>query len=353
MDLKFTAREELSEYEWNPQAKKWRRPDISIETLKELSKRSTWNGLWRFGFYVSLLLLSAWGTMAVANVSFWLAIPLLYVYYFFFGFMVAIGHELQHKTVFGKGADWFSELIFFFAQALMWNSPRYARISHKLHHRYTMVEGIDPETAWGTKQDSNLVRAILFGLIRSILVIGAIPSWFASVGRQTQRIAGKRDEMMKEFCSEEDVKAIRLESAGILLFQTLVLVAAIWLRRWELILFITIAWQIGGPFENLFHMTQHIGRMKDVNDQRLATRSVKVNPLIKLIYWGLDDHVEHHLYPAVPSYNLPKLNKLLQPIEAEPRTMAGCWREMLTIGAEKDVSPQSEYVPVTAEQLKS
>ncbi len=29
--------------------------------------------------------------------------------------------------------------------ALLWNSPRYARSSHMLHHRCTMVRGMDPE----------------------------------------------------------------------------------------------------------------------------------------------------------------------------------------------------------------
>jgi fatty acid desaturase len=351
MNLTFTPREELSDYEWDKQAKRWRRPDISVETLKELSKRSTWNGLGRFGLYLSLLIFSAWATLKVANVSIWLAIPVLYIYYFLYGFWVALAHELQHKTVFGKGADWFSEILFFFVQALVWNSPRYARISHKMHHRYTMVHDVDPETAWGINQDQELVRAVLFKQIRSILVIGAVGEWFRAVRCQIERLAGKRDELMQTFCSEEDVRAIRIESAGILVFHALVLTAAIAFRRWEPIVFVTIAWQIGGPFELLWHNTQHIGRLKNVNEQRLATRSIKVNPLVKLLYWGLDDHVEHHLYPAVPSYNLPKLHKLLSPMEAKPQGLFDCWREMFAIGTEKDVRPQNEYVPVTQEQL--
>ena len=89
-----------------------------------------------------------------------------------------------------------------------------------------------------------------------------------------------------------------------------------------------------------------------MNDQRLVTRSVKVNPLIKRIYWGLDDHVEHHLFPAIPSRNLPKLHQILYPIEAKPRGLVNCWKEIFAIGREKDSQSKHEYVPIPIEWLK-
>jgi len=85
-------------------------------------------------------------TILAAQSSILLTIPILYFYYFLYGFWVAFGHELQHKTVFNRSLDNFSEVVFFIVQILMWSSPRYARISHRLHHRYTMVCGKDPET---------------------------------------------------------------------------------------------------------------------------------------------------------------------------------------------------------------
>ena len=171
--LTFVAREELSDYEWDNQRKDWVRPHIQGETLKRLAERSTLNGLLRVGFFVALLAVSAVATVLVARVSLWLALPVLFVYYFFYGFWVAIAHELQHQTVFAKSANWLSEILFFFVQTLIWNSPRYSRISHKLHHRFTMVRGLDPETDWPEVITVKWMRSFLLNHILRILVVGA------------------------------------------------------------------------------------------------------------------------------------------------------------------------------------
>jgi fatty acid desaturase len=275
-----------------------------------------------------------------------LAIPLLYIYYFFYGFVVAIGHELQHKTVFASSFDWFSEILFFIIQVILWNSPRYARISHKLHHRYTMVRDVDPETAWPEIISVNWLRKTLLSFLLRILVVGAVLELFNSFKLQFSRVLGKKDQMMRNHCSDKDIVVIRIESLAILMIHLSIIIGAILFRKWELIVFITLAWQIGSAIEVLWHATEHIGRIYNVNDHRLNTRSIKVNPLIKLIFWGLDDHVDHHLFPAVPSRNLPKLHSILAKDLAKPRNLIGCWKEMFAIAREKDIHPENEYVSV-------
>ncbi|MCF7837450.1 MAG: fatty acid desaturase [Candidatus Marinimicrobia bacterium] len=346
MNGSFVPRAELAAVEWDPERKQWQRLAIEREALRALAERSTWSGLVRTGLFLCLLVGSAVLTMMAARISFWLAIAPAYLYFFFFGFCVAIGHELQHKTVFAPGFDVFSEVLFFCVQACMWNSPRYARISHRLHHRYTMVRGCDPETAWPEVITTRWLRGYLFRLVRQMLVVGAIAQLGRDVRTQVARAAGRQDPMMRAHCTAADIRVIRWESAAILAFHTAVVAAAIWFLRWEPIVFITLAWQIGSPFENLWHSTEHIGRLYNVNDQRYATRSVRVNRFFRLIYWGLDDHVDHHFYPIVPSCNLPKLHRLLQADLPEPKGMIACWREMFAIAREKDRQPHHEFVPV-------
>lgn len=346
MELTFTPRAELSDYEWDSQLKQWKRPDIDREVLKRLSERSTLNGLWRVGLFVLFLAASATATLLVSHYSLLWAIPVLYVYFFFYGFWVAIAHELQHKVVFAKSFDWFSEILFFFVQVLMWNSPRYARVSHRLHHRYTMVRGIDFETAWPEVFTSAWLKKFFRGVILKILVVGAVADLIRAVRQQIQRALGQKDEMMRDHCSPADIVAIRIESAAILLIHVAVVAAAIGFRRWEPIALFTLAWHIGGPIESLWHLTEHIGRLYNVNDQRLCTRSVRVSPFVKLLYWGLDDHVDHHIFPVVPSRNLPELHRILRKDLAEPRSMVDCWAEMFAVSREKDRNPDHEYVPV-------
>jgi fatty acid desaturase len=348
MTLTFSPRSELTAVQWDDEKKAWKRPPLDGGILRELSERSTANGLLRVGLFVAFLSASAVVTVLLARIHLLLAVPALYLYYFFYGFWVGIGHELQHRTVFARSFDWFSEIFFSFVQTIMWNSPRYARISHKLHHRYTMVREIDPETQWPEVITSSWLRKFLINIILKILVVGAVVELYKSVAVQVRRIAGKKDRMMREHCSERDVAVIRIESAGILLIHLAVAASAVVFKRWELLAFVTIAWQIGAPIEVLWHATEHIGRLYNVNDHRLNTRSVRVSRFVKLIFWGLDDHVDHHLYPGVPSRNLPKLHRILQDELPEPRTMIECWKEMFAVAREKDEYPEHEYVPEAA-----
>lgn len=345
-NARFVSRDELAGSEWDNQRKDWKRPGIDREVLKKLSARSTLNGLARIAYFVLLLAASAVAAVYVSRVSPWLAIPVLYLYWFFYGFWVAIVHELQHGTVFASSEDWLSEVFLYFVQAIVWNSPTYARISHRLHHRYTMVRGVDPETDWPEVITTRWLRGFLISLVLRILVVGAVFELYRSVKLQIERAAGRKDRLMRDHCSPQDIRAIRIESLAILLAHIAVAAVAVLFRRWELLAFVTLAWHVGSPMEILWHATKHIGRPYNVNDHRLNTRSVRVGWFIKSFFWGLDDHVDHHLYPVVPSRNLPKLHKLLEKDLPDPDNVFGCWAEMFEISKQKDRDPTREFVSV-------
>jgi fatty acid desaturase len=349
--MRFAARGELGGYEWDNQRKEWRRPSVEREVLKRLSKRSTADGLARIAYFAFLQAAPAVAAVYIGQISMWLTIPVLYVYYYLYGFWVAIAHELQHRTAFAESADWFSEIIFFIVQALMWNSPTYARISHRLHHRYTMVRGVDPETDWPEVITTKWLREFVLGLVLKILVVGAVIDLYSSIRTQIERTAGKMNGMVRDHCTERDIAAIRIESLALLVFHGAVAATAAAFRAWELLACVTIAWQIGSPIEVLWHATEHIGRPYNVNDHRLNTRSIRVSRFTKSIFWGLDDHVDHHLYPIVPSRNLPKLHGILEKYLPIPGNVFGCWAEMFEIAKEKDRDPRREFVSVATREI--
>ncbi len=340
----FQSRVDIAPVEWDNQRKDWVRPPVDRGVLKELAERSTLNGLLRILWYVALLSGAAILTVVLYRISPWLAIPGIYFYWFLYGFWVALGHELQHQTVLAKRENWLSESIFYFVQTLMWNSPTYARVSHKLHHRYTMVRGHDPETDWPEVITLSWLRSHFVGLILRILIVGAIYDFFRDAWTNIKRAAGVKDWMIKDHCTEKQRKAIRIESAQIVLTHALVIAAAVIWQRWELFAFVTFAWQIGEPMERFWHDTKHIARPYNVKDHRINTRSVKVGWFVKSFFWGLDDHVDHHLYPAVPSKNLPKLHSLLEPQLPNPESVFGCWAEMFEIAKKKSENPNYEFV---------
>ncbi len=46
--------------------------------------------------------------------------------------------------------------------------------------------------------------------------------------------------------------------------------------------------------------TQHAGLAEDVLDHRLNCRTVYMNSISRFIYWNMNYHVEHHMFPLVP-----------------------------------------------------
>ena len=55
-----------------------------------------------------------------------------------------------------------------------------------------------------------------------------------------------------------------------------------------------------------------MGLKEDVKDHRLSTRSVRLSMIPSFIYWKMEYHIEHHMFPMVPSYNLPKLYEVIK-----------------------------------------
>ena len=81
----------------------------------------------------------------------------------------------------------------------------------------------------------------------------------------------------------------------------------------------------------LFGLTQHTGLQEDIKDHRYSTRTVYLNPIFSFLYWQMEYHIEHHMFPTVPSYNLPKLHEMIK--DQLPPTRKGLW------GAYKEIIP--------------
>jgi fatty acid desaturase len=69
----------------------------------------------------------------------------------------------------------------------------------------------------------------------------------------------------------------------------------------------------GGWLYLVFGLTQHAGLAEDVLDHRLNSRTVYMNPLLRFLYWNMNYHVEHHMFPLVPYHALPKLHEEMKP----------------------------------------
>ena len=62
MELTFVPRAELKDREWDTEAKLWDRPKIDRETLQELNRRSTSEGMLRLIVHMALIVATAGDT---------------------------------------------------------------------------------------------------------------------------------------------------------------------------------------------------------------------------------------------------------------------------------------------------
>ena len=65
---------------------------------------------------------------------------------------------------------------------------------------------------------------------------------------------------------------------------------------------------------------QHAGLADNVVDHRLNSRTVYMNPISRYIYWNMNYHVEHHMFPMVPYHALPRLHAMIKNDLPAPNT---------------------------------
>jgi fatty acid desaturase len=123
---------------------------------------------------------------------------------------------------------------------------------------------------------------------------------------------------LKEFSYGEDSGIMaKLQRTAILQILHWVAFFAIFGRTKEGVQALFFWWIIpvllGYPVVNFFRNLEHADCevSKDPNCLR-NTRSVKSNPLVRLLLWDTGFHCEHHCYPMVPFYNLHKLHDLMK-----------------------------------------
>lgn len=344
MDLNFVSRSNLKDLEWDNESKSWNRPEIDRDELKQLNRRSSLEGFVRLMVH-SLIIAAAGGlTVAAAGYNVLFAVVPFLAFSFMTGFLNGIEHEMRHRIVFSRRLDWLSETFYFLIHLLWKAGTRNQRVSHHIHHRFTMVRDVDPEPAFPEDISVKWVRRELLGQLLTVLTLG-IFSLIKALWTLVLRVGGRLDPRIRAHCTDNDFRIIRLESLAILLINLAGIIVMVLYRRWDLLVLLMLGPPVGLAIAEFWHRTEHIGMMYNSRDQRLCTRGVKVSPFLKFFYGGLDEHVEHHLFPAVPSRNLGKLRDAMSWKVPERRNVIQCWKEICEIARHREQHPDDVFLP--------
>lgn len=295
----------------------WYRSPVSPEIMKEVRTRSDARGLAQTLGYLAVLA----GTGYAAVWSIWNLHPILTVLVFlvhgvFWSFMLNGFHELSHSTVFKTRA--LNTFFFRLFSFLSWNNHVFFKTSHTVHHANTLHYPDDMEVILPVRLTLKefLTRGIvnpigfletLYGTARFALgvVRGKVYSGLGAFNAEWLA------ELFPPDASKERRKLVNWARVT-LLGHVAIAVVSISLGAWYIPIIVSLAPFYGNGFLYFINPTQHIGLMDNVPDYRLNSRTIYLNPLLQFLYWHMNFHIEHHMYAAIPCYNLPKLHRAIK-----------------------------------------
>lgn len=355
----------------------WYRSPIDKAVMSELMKRSDRKAmvhvLLHLGLFASTATLCwlAWLNVHATN-WFW-SVPLLLFCLFWHGtfahFMGGVaGHELSHKSVFRTQAlnDFFLGVFSF----LSWFDPVGYRLSHVKHHQVTVHHNLDGEIIlpqkldWGPLEEGDVIlptklnwKFAHFVLWHFLPFPHPVSCWerirlwvrYARGDLKGIGMFAGGEWWMNQILPESKTEArlrhrrwARVMVAGHLALAVFFIATG----NWFLIVVVTFSGTYAGWLSGLTGLPQHIGMGPDVPDFRLCCRTFTCGRFIGFLYWNMQYHVEHHMFPAVPFYNLPALRKAIEhDLPPAPHGLFATWRQILPVLKKQGEDPGYCFVP--------
>jgi fatty acid desaturase len=297
----------------------WYRTDVPRKVMKELMLRSDSPAIRDTIIWLAAIALSAaggtyfWGT--------WWCVPFFFVYGVMYGSSSdSRWHECGHGTAFKT--RWMNEIVYQIASFMLMRNPVSWRWSHARHHTDTIIVGRDAEIA--VMRPPRLVRVALN-------FIGVFDVWY-SMEALLNNTFGRLSPAEKSFIPEmEWSKAILAGRVHIAIY-AVTIALALGTRSWLPLMLIGLPRMYGCWHMVMTGVLQHGGLADNVTDHRLNTRTVYMNPVSRFLYWNMNYHVEHHMYPMVPYHALPKLHELIKHDLPVPNpSIWHAYREMIPV----------------------
>ncbi len=209
-------------------------------------------------------------------------------------------HESGHGTAFRT--DWMNNALYEIASFMVLRESLVWRWSHIRHHSDTIIVGRDPEVLATRPPD-------LKGIVLNCFSIGFYRTYFPHIfihafGRMLaeEKTYIPETEFPKIYFRARIYVLIYLSTAGIALATRSILP----------LMYVGLPNLFGSWLLIVYALTQHAGLAENVLDHRLNSRTVYLNLIQRYLYWNMNYHVEHHMFPLVPYHALPRLHALIK-----------------------------------------
>jgi len=336
----------------------WYRSKVDRKLMSELMKTSDFRGFCQV--IPQLALFATTGTLAYLaylqiHATNWMwSAPLLLVALFvhgtfgsFMGRTCPAVHELCHKTPFRTKAwnEFFLKLYSFIG----WTDDIWFRPSHVKHHQATVHADYDGEVVLPQKLDLQSLKFFAGMVACDPHATFCYLRDFARSARGNVADWKAKNEWTNKIVPESNAELRREHRnwARFVLFGHLALAALfIATGHWFLIVIFTFGTFYTGWLSMLCWVPQHIGLSPNVPDFRLCCRTYTCGWLPAFFYWNMQYHVEHHMFPAVPFHNLPRLRKAIER-DLPPAThgLLATWKEIFPIIKRQREDPNYFFIP--------
>lgn len=317
---------------------KWYRSDIDLLDLKTLITRNDLHGLFQAGGHLLVCIITAYWSYYFWTLELWLFfIIAIYMHGTVCAFAINAVHELSHQTVFKN--KFLNNFFLYGFSFIGWINPYLFWKSHTEHHKYTLH----------SPHDREIELPIKYTLFDFVLAIIGNPRNLFNILKETllNTCGVTSNEWHKYlFANSNSNRPIFTWARTLILIHLSIFIFSIWHKIWVLPILTSLTPCYGQLLFWLCNNTQHTGLSKYTSDFRLNSRTFYINPIFRFLYWNMNYHIEHHMYAAVPCYNLPKLHNIIKndlpPIQSG---LFRTWREIVHILKKQKSDPSYQYIP--------
>ncbi len=304
---------------------KWHKCHVDKEILKELSKKSDLKGIQHISVFFGLLIIT--GTLAFITWGTWWSVFWFLVYGNIYSFSNPLWHETGHKTAFKS--KYLNETFYYVSSFMSNFEPIRWRYTHFVHHgnTYSTENPFDHEIEYG-----NNLRKTPKRLLINIIPFLDLLFFKKHISFEIiQHAFGIKTKVMQDSIPETAQSKAIFNSRVYCFIWLSIIFWSILVTSWLPILYFLLPQFYGKTLHKLVAFTQHAGLARNVKDHRLTSREMYLNPILSFLYWKMEYHLTHHMFPTVPSYNLDKLHDHIK--DQLPRTNEGL------IDAYKEIIP--------------
>jgi fatty acid desaturase len=295
----------------------WYHTDVPRKRMKELMRRR--NGPAIRDTLLWFTLLGAFGVCGYAFRGSWACVPFFLCYGVLYGSASdSRWHEAGHGTAFKT--QWLNDALYQVASFMNMKEPTLWRWSHARHHTDTIIVGRDREIAAMRPPDVAKLLLNIFG----------IKDAFHTALSVARHASGRLTVEEVTYIPETETRRVFREARAWVAVYVLVVAAALYFHSVLPLVYVGLPSLYGRWLAVYFGLTQHAGLAENVLDHRLNARTIYMNPVFCFLYWNMNYHVDHHMFPMVPYHALPALHaELLHDMPTPYPSTIAAYREIL------------------------